>query len=135
MNTKKRVFLILLAAVICSACAFAQVFDEETGEYVEIPSAVPDYNKYETIEEKSGGLVIFKIEYWPAVDEARFSYSKPSTLFDQGDAYAAVVQRIMKFQLEHSYFGYTYMTRDQLHFEKDKNPERTVYSAYVKFER
>ncbi len=131
----KKVLIVLFSICFCSLSLFAQVFDDETGEYIEIPTATPDYNIYEIVEEKQGGLVLFKIQYWPALDEARFFYSKPSTLFDKGDAYAAVVQRIMQFQQDYSYFSYTYMTRDELHFEKNTNPERTVYSAYVRFER
>ncbi len=128
MKAYKKAFFVLAALLFCSAVAFAQSEEEE------IPPASDDYSRVEVIEEKNG-LVQIKIEYWPSVDEARFYYSKPSSLFDTGDAYAAVVQRIMKFQMEHSYFSYTYMTRDELRFDKNVNPERTIYSAYVKFER
>lgn len=135
MTAAKKAFFVVLALALCTVCAFAQVYDEETGEYIDLSVGIPDYSKVEVIEEKQAGLVTIRIEYWPSVDEARFYYSKPSSLFDTGDAYAAVVQRIMKFQLEHSYFSYTYMSRDELSFDKNQTPERTIYSAYVKFER
>lgn len=128
MKAYKKAFVVLAALMFCSAVAVAQSEEEE------LPPASDDYSKVEIIEEKNG-LVQIKIEYWPSVDEARFYYSKPTSLFDTGDAYAAVVQRIVKFQYEHSYFSYTYMTRDALRFDKNVNPERTIYSAYVKFER
>ena len=86
----------------------------------------------EVIEEK-GKLYTLRIEYLPVLDEARFIYTIPSSLFDQGEAMKVIRERILKFRGERSYFNHVYLRKDLTKYDNEKN--LAIYTSFIKFEK
>lgn len=120
MTGLKRIFLVVLCIGICFSL-YAQTVDEILG-------AEPDYQKMEVIEEQ-GKLYTLTIEYYPALDEARFIYRKNAHLFDQGEAMIVIRERAAKFVAERSYFSYSYSRKDVTKYDNDK--DMVVYTSFI----
>lgn len=120
MTGLKRIFLVVLCIGICFSL-YAQTVDEILG-------AEPDYQKMEVIEEQ-GKLYTLTIEYYPALDEARFIYRKNAHLFDQGEAMIVIRERAAKFVAERSYYSYTYSRKDVTKYDNDK--DMVVYTSFI----
>ncbi|MBO4507659.1 MAG: hypothetical protein J5747_03370 [Spirochaetaceae bacterium] len=120
MTGLKRLFLVVLCMGVCFSL-FAQTVDEILG-------AEPDYQKMEVIEEQ-GKLYTLTIEYYPALDEARFIYRKNAHLFDQGEAMIVIRERAAKFVAERSYFSYSYSRKDVTKYDNDK--DMVVYTSFI----
>ena len=120
MTGLRRIFLVVLCIGICFSL-YAQTVDEILG-------AEPDYQKMEVIEEQ-GKLYTLTIEYYPALDEARFIYRKNAHLFDQGEAMIVIRERAAKFVAERSYFSYSYSRKDVTKYDNDK--DMVVYTSFI----
>ena len=122
-NYKKFLFISLFFALaICSV--FAQSEDPLAEE--------PDIMAMEIIEEK-GKLYTLRIEYLPVLDEARFIYTIPSSLFDQGEAMKVIRERILTFRGQRSYFNHVYLRKDLTKYDNEKN--LAIYTSFIKFEK
>ena len=97
MKTYKKSLLIFVLFTIAIFSVFAQTEDPLAEE--------PDIMAMEVIEEK-GKLYTLRIEYMPVLDEARFIYTIPSSLFDQGEAMKVIRERILTFRGQRSYFNH-----------------------------
>jgi hypothetical protein len=120
MTGLKRVIFVVLCLGLCFSL-YAQTVDEILG-------AEPDYQKMEVIEEQ-GKLYTLTIEYYPALDEARFIYRKNAHLFDQGEAMIVIRERAAKFVAERSYFSYSYSRKDVTKYDNDK--DMVVYTSFI----
>jgi hypothetical protein len=89
-----------------------------------------DPTRTEVIQEKDK-LVTMTIEYIPITDEARFVYSCPSGLFDQGAAMTAIKKRAMAFTKERGYYFYTYIRKDDTKY--DNASKTAIYTSYIQF--
>ena len=74
-----------------------------------------------------------RIEYLPVLDEARFIYTIPSSLFDQGEAMKVIRERALKFRGERSYFNHVYLRKDLTKYDNEKN--LAIYTSFIKFEK
>ena len=124
MKTYKKSLLIFLLFTIAVFSVFAQTEDPLAEE--------PDIMAMEVIEEK-GKLYTLRIEYLPVLDEARFIYTIPSSLFDQGEAMKVIRERILKFRGERSYFNHAYLRKDLTKYDNEKN--LAIYTSFIKFEK
>lgn len=124
MKTYKKSLLIFLLFTIAVFSVFAQTEDPLAEE--------PDIMAMEVIEEK-GKLYTLRIEYLPVLDEARFIYTIPSSLFDQGEAMKVIRERILKFRGERSYFNHVYLRKDLTKYDNEKN--LAIYTSFIKFEK
>lgn len=123
-TNKKLIFLFLFCVLACAA--FTQIPDTD-------PLAKePDIMAMEIIEEK-GKLYNLRIEYLPVLDEARFIYTIPSSLFDQGEAMKVIRERALKFRGERSYFNHVYLRKDLTKYDNEKN--LAIYTSFIKFEK
>ena len=120
MTGLKRIIFVMLCMGLCFSL-YAQTVDEILG-------AEPDYQKMEVIEEQ-GKLYTLTIEYYPALDEARFIYRKNAHLFDQGEAMIVIRERAAKFVAERSYFSYSYSRKDVTKYDNDK--DMVVYTSFI----
>ena len=120
MTGLKRIIFVMLCMGLCFSL-YAQTVDEILG-------AEPDYQKMEVIEEQ-GKLYTLTIEYYPALDEARFIYRKNAHLFDQGEAMIVIRERAAKFVAERSYFSYSYSRKDVTKYDNDK--DMVVYISFI----
>jgi hypothetical protein len=91
-----------------------------------------DPTRAEVIQEKDK-LVTMTIEYIPVTDEARFIYSCPSGLFDQGAAMSAIKVRASAFTKERGYRFYTYIRKDNTKY--DNASKTAIYTSYIQFLR
>lgn len=89
-----------------------------------------DGNQIEVITEKDT-LVTMVIEYIPYTDEARFIYSCPSGLFEQGKAMNYIKERAVRFTKERGYFFYTYTRPDMTRYDNEN--KIASYTSYIKF--
>lgn len=87
-------------------------------------------NQIEVITEKDR-LVTMVIEFIPYTDEARFIYSCPSGLFEQGKAMNYIKERAVKFTKERGYFFYTYTRPDMTRYDNEN--KIASYTSYIKF--
>ena len=120
MTGFKRLFFVLICVFLCFSL-YAQTVEEALSEE-------PDYQKTEIIEEK-GKLYTLTIEYFPALDEARFVYRKNAHLFDQGEAMIVIRERAAKFVAERSYYSYSYSRRDVTKYDNDN--DQVVYTSFI----
>ncbi|MCR4938662.1 MAG: hypothetical protein K5930_00975 [Treponemataceae bacterium] len=120
MTGLKKIFFLVICLVSCFSL-FAQTVEEA----LEVEQ---DFKKTEIIEEK-GRLYTLTIEYFPALDEARFTYKKNSHLFDQGEAMNTIRERAAKFVLERSYYSYTYSRKDITKYDNDN--DLVVYTSFI----
>ncbi|MEE1000007.1 MAG: hypothetical protein UIH41_10130 [Treponemataceae bacterium] len=124
MKTYKKTLLMLLLCVLTVFSAFTQDEDPLAEE--------PDIMAMEVIEEK-GRLYTLRIEYMPVLDEARFIYTIPSSLFDQGEAMKVIRERVLKFRGERGYFNHIYLRKDLTKYDNEKN--LAIYTSFIKFEK
>ena len=120
MTGFKRVFFLVICIGLCFSL-YAQTVDEILGDE-------PDYQKTETIVEQ-GRLYTLTIEYYPALDEARFIYRKNAHLFDQGEAMIVIRERAAKFVAERSYYSYSYSRKDVTKYDNDN--DLVVYTSFI----
>ena len=114
-------FIFVVFCIVSCFSLFAQTIEEVLEEE-------PDYQKTETIEE-TGRLYTLTIQYYPALDEARFIYRKNAHLFDQGEAMIVIRERAAKFVAERSYFSYSYSRKDVTKYDNDK--DMVVYTSFI----
>lgn len=124
MKTYKKSLLIFVLFTIAIFSVFAQSEDPLAEE--------PDVMAMEIIEEK-GKLYTLRIEYMPVLDEARFIYTIPSSLFDQGEAMKVIRERILTFRGQRSYFNHVYLRKDLTKYDNEKN--LAIYTSFIKFEK
>ena len=124
MKTYKKSLLIFVLFTIAIFSVFAQTEDPLAEE--------PDIMAMEVIEEK-GKLYTLRIEYMPVLDEARFIYTIPSSLFDQGEAMKVIRERILTFRSQRSYFNHVYLRKDLTKYDNEKN--LAIYTSFIKFEK
>ena len=124
MKTYKKSLLIFVLFTIAIFSVFAQTEDPLAEE--------PDIMAMEVIEEK-GKLYTLRIEYMPVLDEARFIYTLPSSLFDQGEAMKVIRERILTFRGQRSYFNHVYLRKDLTKYDNEKN--LAIYTSFIKFEK
>lgn len=124
MKTYKKSLLIFVLFTIAIFSVFAQSEDPLAEE--------PDVMAMEIIEEK-GKLYTLRIEYMPVLDEARFIYTIPSSLFDQGEAMKIIRERILTFRGQRSYFNHVYLRKDLTKYDNEKN--LAIYTSFIKFEK
>ena len=124
MKTYKKSLLIFVLFTIAIFSVFAQSEDPLAEE--------PDIMAMEVIEEK-GKLYTLRIEYMPVLDEARFIYTIPSSLFDQGEAMKVIRERILTFRGQRSYFNHVYLRKDLTKYDNEKN--LAIYTSFIKFEK
>lgn len=124
MKTYKKSLLIFVLFTIAIFSVFAQTEDPLAEE--------PDIMAMEVIEEK-GKLYTLRIEYMPVLDEARFIYTIPSSLFDQGEAMKIIRERILTFRGQRSYFNHVYLRKDLTKYDNEKN--LAIYTSFIKFEK
>ena len=122
MKTYKKSLLIFVLFTIAIFSVFAQTEDPLAEE--------PDIMAMEVIEEK-GKLYTLRIEYMPVLDEARFIYTIPSSLFDQGEAMKVIRERILTFRGQRSYFNHVYLRKDLTKYDNEKN--LAIYTSFIKF--
>ena len=120
MTCFRKVIFVVLCIGLCFSL-YAQTVDEILG-------AEPDYQKTEVIEEQ-GRLYTLTIEYYPALDEARFIYRKNAHLFDQGEAMIVIRERAAKFVAERSYYSYSYSRKDVTKYDNDN--DLVVYTSFI----
>lgn len=126
MKAYNKLLFIFLFFAIAMTSVFAQSQDED-------PLAEePDIMAMEIIEEK-GKLYTLRIEYMPVLDEARFIYTIPSSLFDQGEAMKVIRERILTFRGQKSYFNHAYLRKDLTKYDNEKN--LAIYTSFIKFEK
>ena len=123
-KNKKKSLLIFVLFTIAIFSVFAQTEDPLAEE--------PDIMAMEVIEEK-GKLYTLRIEYMPVLDEARFIYTIPSSLFDQGEAMKVIRERILTFRGQRSYFNHVYLRKDLTKYDNEKN--LAIYTSFIKFEK
>ena len=124
MKTYKKSLLIFVLFTLAIFSVFAQTEDPLAEE--------PDIMAMEIIEEK-GKLYTLRIEYMPVLDEARFIYTIPSSLFDQGEAMKVIRERILTFRGQRSYFNHVYLRKDLTKYDNEKN--LAIYTSFIKFEK
>ena len=124
MKTYKKSLLIFVLFTLAIFSVFAQTEDPLAEE--------PDIMAMEVIEEK-GKLYTLRIEYMPVLDEARFIYTTPSSLFDQGEAMKVIRERILTFRGQRSYFNHVYLRKDLTKYDNEKN--LAIYTSFIKFEK
>ena len=124
MKTYKKSLLIFVLFTIAIFSVFAQTEDPLAEE--------PDIMAMEVIEEK-GKLYTLRIEYMPVLDEARFIYTIPSSLFDQVEAMKVIRERILTFRGQRSYFNHVYLRKDLTKYDNEKN--LAIYTSFIKFEK
>ena len=124
MKTYKKSLLIFVLFTLAIFSVFAQSEDPLAEE--------PDVMAMEIIEEK-GKLYTLRIEYMPVLDEARFIYTIPSSLFDQGEAMKVIRERILTFRGQRSYFNHVYLRKDLTKYDNEKN--LAIYTSFIKFEK
>lgn len=124
MKTYKKSLLIFVLFTLAIFSVFAQSEDPLAEE--------PDIMAMEVIEEK-GKLYTLRIEYMPVLDEARFIYTIPSSLFDQGEAMKVIRERILTFRGQRSYFNHVYLRKDLTKYDNEKN--LAIYTSFIKFEK
>ncbi|MBR2107832.1 MAG: hypothetical protein IJ937_11260 [Treponema sp.] len=124
MKTYKKSLLIFVLFTLAIFSVFAQTEDPLAEE--------PDIMAMEVIEEK-GKLYTLRIEYMPVLDEARFIYTIPSSLFDQGEAMKIIRERILTFRGQRSYFNHVYLRKDLTKYDNEKN--LAIYTSFIKFEK
>ncbi|MBR4012140.1 MAG: hypothetical protein IKI98_04890 [Spirochaetaceae bacterium] len=124
MKTYKKSLLIFVLFTLAIFSVFAQTEDPLAEE--------PDIMAMEVIEEK-GKLYTLRIEYMPVLDEARFIYTIPSSLFDQGEAMKVIRERILTFRGQRSYFNHVYLRKDLTKYDNEKN--LAIYTSFIKFEK
>ncbi|MCM1321314.1 MAG: hypothetical protein NC041_00740 [Bacteroides sp.] len=107
----KKNCIILCFCIFCLAFLFAQ-------------------QQVEIVEEK-GKTSMMTIEFIPSVDEARFIFSCPAGLFDQGEAVKSIKERAVLFTKERGYFFYTYIRPDVTKY--DNTGKTAVYTSFIKF--
>ena len=122
MKTYKKSLLIFVLFTLAIFSVFAQSEDPLAEE--------PDVMAMEIIEEK-GKLYTLRIEYMPVLDEARFIYTIPSSLFDQGEAMKVIRERILTFRGQRSYFNHVYLRKDLTKYDNEKN--LAIYTSFIKF--
>lgn len=120
MTGFRRVFFLVLCIGLCFSI-YAQTIEE-------ILEEEPDYQKTEIIEEK-GRLYTLTIEYYPALDEARFVYKKNMRLFDQAEAMSVIRERATKFIAERSYYSYSYSRKDVTKY--DNANDLVIYTSFI----
>ena len=126
MKAYNKLLFIFLFFGIAMTSVFAQSQEED-------PLAEePDIMAMEIIEEK-GKLYTLRIEYMPVLDEARFIYTIPSSLFDQGEAMKVIRERILTFRGQKSYFNHAYLRKDLTKYDNEKN--LSIYTSFIKFEK
>ena len=124
MKTYKKSLLIFVLFTLAIFSVFAQSENPLAEE--------PDVMAMEIIEEK-GKLYTLRIEYMPVLDEARFIYTIPSSLFDQGEAMKVIRERILTFRGQRSYFNHVYLRKDLTKYDNEKN--LAIYTSFIKFEK
>jgi hypothetical protein len=126
MKAYNKLLFVILFFAIAMTSVFAQAKEED-------PLAEePDIMAMEIIEEK-GKLYTLRIEYMPVLDEARFIYTIPSSLFDQGEAMKVIRERILTFRGQKSYFNHAYLRKDLTKYDNEKN--LAIYTSFIKFEK
>lgn len=70
------------------------------------------------------------IEYQPVTKEARFTYTGPSPLFQQGNAMNTIKARISDFLKERGYYNYNYTRPDMTKY--DNVNKTTSYTTYIR---
>ena len=120
---KKSLFILLLC-LLASFSVFAQAEDPLAEE--------PDVMAMEVIEEK-GKIYTLRIEFMPALDEARFIYTIPSSLFEQGEAIKIIRERISKFCTERGYYKYIYIRKDLTKYDNEKKV--AIYTSFISFKK
>ena len=135
---KKIAVTAMLLLIVCFSI-FAQDVAETNSAAQEIaPSAdissdelnSTANNQIEVITEKDR-LVTMVIEFIPYTDEARFIYSCPSGLFEQGKAMNYIKERAVKFPKERGYFFYTYTRPDMTRYDNEN--KIASYTSYIMF--
>jgi hypothetical protein len=88
-----------------------------------------DPTKVEVITENQDRGISLTIEYTPITDEARFIYSCPSALFDQGAAMNAIKVRAAAFVKERGYSFYTHQRQDVMNASSAQ--KITTYTSFL----
>ncbi|HZK19601.1 MAG TPA: hypothetical protein VFC68_02620, partial [Treponemataceae bacterium] len=113
-----------VTGMLCAFALFGQTTNETTIEQV----AKKTSSLTQTFVEKDR-LTTLTISYTQSIDEALFTYSIPSPLFEQSEAMKAIRLRVNSFTKEHGYYFYTYLGADVTKFDKDL----AQYTSHFKF--
>ncbi len=112
------IILLLAASVFLLFAQDQNTAEPETDQQTEV---ITEKNKLSTLT----------IEYMPSIDEARFIYSCPSTLFEQGEAMVTIKERATLFTKERGYFFYTYIRKDVIRYDHEK--QIATCTSFIKF--
>jgi len=121
----KKIFSILIVLL----CSFA-IFSQETTSKNEQTTADKLAALTSTTVEK-GDVYTITINYMQSMDEAYFTYSTNSALFEQSEAMKAIRSSVENFIKDHGYYFYTYLGADVTKY--DNVNELALYTSHFKF--
>lgn len=125
-------FLTLAAVLLSLSCVFAQATSDDVDAKIDttMQIIVP---QDQHVTNKTAKI---KIEYTASIDEVRIYYTCMASSFDEADAREAIHACLNDFQLEHQYYGYSYMRADRTSYAKDsRGIKMAIYASQVKFTR
>lgn len=125
--------LSLLIIMVSIFTVFAQTTTESATtaqDAIETITTTSTDTLTQTIVEK-GKLYTLTIDYTQSIDEAIFTYSINSSLFDQSEAMTTIRDRVETFIKEHGYYYYTYLGADITKY--DNANELALYMSHFKF--
>lgn len=117
----KKLLILTAVFLLASGVLFAAEEDTSTNSTQQQTEVIVERDKTTTLT----------IEFMPSIDEARFIYSCPSTLFEQGEAMRVIKERVILFTKERGYFFYTYIRQDVTRYDNEKN--MATCTSFIKF--
>lgn len=123
----KKLLTLSVLFLLASGAIFAV---ETTPTTTTTTTETAEQQQTEVIVEKSK-ISTITIEFMPSIDEARFIFSCPSTLFEQGEAMNTIKERVMQFTKERGYFFYTYIRQDVTRYDNEK--KIATCTSFIKF--
>jgi TfoX/Sxy family transcriptional regulator of competence genes len=122
--------LTILIIIFCTLAIFAQTTTDETITKTEQSTSDKLEALTQTTVEK-GKLYTITINYMQSMDEAYFTYSTNSALFEQSEAMKGIRSSVEKFIKDHGYYFYTYLGADVTKY--DNINELALYTSHFKF--
>jgi len=122
--------LTILIIIFCTFAIFAQTTTDETTTKTEQSTSDKLEALTQTTVEK-GKLYTITINYMQSMDEAYFTYSTNSALFEQSEAMKGIRSSVEKFIKDHGYYFYTYLGADVTKY--DNINELALYTSHFKF--
>ncbi|OJF76463.1 MAG: hypothetical protein BKP49_07130 [Treponema sp. CETP13] len=118
-----------ITILVCIFSVFAQTSTNNEVANSETRTQAINELTQTTVEKED--LYTLTISYTESIDEAYFTYTINSSLFEQGEAMKVLRLRIDKFVKEHGYYFYTYLGADVTKYDNTK--ELAIYTSHIKF--